>query len=346
MARRRIGIALEERHTYFPPDPMPYLIPELELGAYLRLNRASYGEWLAAIRAVWGCDRTGCRLHHHAVAVGALAALTSDSGHIVSLHASQGMDLAGFHTLNPVLLLPLTEGPEIAFGDGEWRALSRLLVALPEQGFDLRLPECSRVMLISPEKSILDRLSGITADGPMSDLENLIRCYLYRSRFFQNHAHAQQVTNELFGQMASTVGMKATPPRECSGIDHRLRRAINKIRQEPDWDFNLQELASHSGVSERNLYYLMKRETGMTPYRLYQRNRLMRVRQRLVDCQCAVPHISWYAADAGFSHLGRFAALYREHFGELPSETVQWRRNLQGSGVGRQVLDEPDLLLS
>ena len=30
-----------------------------------------------------------------------------------------------------------------------------------------------------------------------------------------------------------------------------------------------------------------------------------------------------------FSHFGRFAALYREHFGELPSETVQWRRRLQ-----------------
>jgi transcriptional regulator GlxA family with amidase domain len=125
-----------------------------------------------------------------------------------------------------------------------------------------------------------------------------------------------------------------------------LHRAIEKIRDEPGWDFNLQELASHSGVSERNLYYLMKRETGMTPYRLYQRNRLMRVRQRLVDCQCDVPHISWYAADAGFSHLGRFAALYREHFGELPSETVQWRRNLQGRGVDQQALEEPDLLLS
>ena len=55
---------------------------------------------------------------------------------------------------------------------------------------------------------------------------------------------------------------------------------------------------------------------------------MTRVRERLVDCQCEVPHISWYAADEGFSHLGRFAAMYREHFGELPSETVQWRRNL------------------
>ncbi|OJS99111.1 hypothetical protein [Marinobacter nauticus] len=39
------------------------------------------------------------------------------------------------------------------------------------------------------------------------------------------------------------------------------------------------------------------------------------------------------AANEGFSHLGRFAALYREHFGELPSETVQWRRRLQEQPV-------------
>jgi transcriptional regulator GlxA family with amidase domain len=105
----------------------------------------------------------------------------------------------------------------------------------------------------------------------------------------------------------------------------------------------LQELANHSGVSERNLYYLMKRETGMTPYRFYQRCRLIRVRRRLVDCQCDVPHISWYAADEGFSHLGRFAALYREHFGELPSETVQWRRRLQ---TGEAALEAPDRIVA
>ncbi|MED5468374.1 MAG: AraC family transcriptional regulator, partial [Pseudomonadota bacterium] len=53
--------------------------------------------------------------------------------------------------------------------------------------------------------------------------------------------------------------------------------------------------------------------------------------------------ISWYAADEGFSHLGRFAALYREHFGELPSETVQWRRRLQ---TGEAALEAPDRIVA
>lgn len=282
-----------------------------------------------AIREFSGCEDMECRLQRGAGTVGALAALVSDYGDIVSVHASQALELTGCRTANPVLLLPLTEGAEIAPRDGAWQVLDRLVVARPDEGLRLSLPENGRLMLLRPAEGILDGLLGTTGEGVMFALESMIRCHLYRSRFFRHDAHARELTDELFRQMTRVVAMETIPPCDCSGIDPRLLRAVNKIKREPGWDFNLKELASHSGVSERNLYYLMKRETGMTPYRLYQRHRLMRVRHQLVDCQCDVPHISWYAADAGFSHLGRFAALYREHFGELPSETVQWRRNLQ-----------------
>lgn len=151
-----------------------------------------------------------------------------------------------------------------------------------------------------------------------------------KSDYFQDHQDARLETAALFDRLNQQLASGlARVPEELPVLDRRLVRVIEKMRGEPDWVFNLPELAQHSGASERNLYYLMKRETGLTPYRFYQRCRLIRVRRRLVDCQCDVPHISWYAADAGFSHLGRFAALYREHFGELPSETVQWRRRLQ-----------------
>lgn len=140
------------------------------------------------------------------------------------------------------------------------------------------------------------------SDVCLSNYEELITCYLHRAAFFRDDSDAIRLTNELFCNL-TRLPVKSDFACQCPKLNRRLLRAIEKIRYEPGWDFNLQELASHSGVSERNLYYLMKRETGMTPYRLYQRNRLLRVRQRLVDCQCDVPHISWYAADAGFSHL-------------------------------------------
>ncbi|MCR8914699.1 AraC family transcriptional regulator [Marinobacter panjinensis] len=307
---------------------MPHTAPLLELDAYLTLNRASLGEWLAAIREISGCEDMACRLHRGGGPVGALSALESDQGFIVCIYASQGMDMTGCRTAAPVLLMPLAGGAEIARQGGCWQPLAKLTVARPEDRFHLRLPEFSRVMILRPRTDILGSLATPDADRLISACHELIDCYLRRSLFFRDHNHARQMTSELFCQLGRISRDESIPTCDCSGLDRRLLRALEQIRRDPDWDFNLKELASHAGVSERNLYYLMKREAGITPYRLYQRNRLTRVRYQLVDCQCTVPHISRYAADAGFSHLGRFAALYREHFGELPSETTQWRRNL------------------
>jgi len=320
--------------------------PELELDAYLRLNRASLREWLAAIRELSGCGDMNCTVFEGSgQQVGALSMLASERGRLICLYASQGMNITGCRATAPVLLLPRTGIPQIARRDGPWQCLTGLVLARPEDRFRLRLPKGAQVLIIRPETGIPEPLTGGSSEGCLSAWEDMITCYLHRSPFFRDHAHAIETTDELF-RFLIAPDERSVHACQCPKLDRRLLRAIEKIRQETGWDFNLQDLASHSGVSERNLYYLMKRETGMTPYRLYQRNRLMRVRQRLVDCQCDVPHISWYAADAGFSHLGRFAALYREHFGELPSDTVQWRRNLQGRGVGKQVVDEPALLLS
>lgn len=320
--------------------------PELELDAYLRLNRASLAEWLAAIRELSGCYDIECTLFEgNGHQVGALSTLATESGRLICLHATEGMEIAGCRATAPVFLLPRAGKPEIATRDEPWQCLNQLVLAWPEDRFRLRLPPEASVLILRLEPETSAPTSLDCSDDSLSTYEELITCYLHRSPFFRDDAHAISKTDELFRKLTLS-STQVVQSCKCPKLDRRLLRAIEKIRDEPGWDFNLQELASHSGVSERNLYYLMKRETGMTPYRLYQRNRLLRVRQRLVDCQCDVPHISWYAADAGFSHLGRFAALYREHFGELPSETVQWRRNLQGRGTGKPIVDEPDLLLS
>lgn len=320
--------------------------PDLELDAYLRLNRASLAEWLAAIRELSGCDDMDCTLlESSGHQVGALSTLTTERGRLICLYAAEGMEITGCRATAPVFVLPRAGNPEFATRDEPWQCLSQLVLAWPEDQFRLRLPPEARVLILRLEPGFSAPIVPGSRDGCLSCYEELIECYLHRSPFFRDDAHATRLTNELFLNLTQSPAQSAHTCH-CPKLDRRLLRAFEKIRHEPGWDFNLQELASYSGVSERNLYYLMKRETGMTPYRLYQRNRLLRVRQRLVDCQCDVPHISWYAADEGFSHLGRFAALYREHFGELPSETVQWRRSLQNGGIASQVSGESDLLLS
>jgi transcriptional regulator GlxA family with amidase domain len=55
----------------------------------------------------------------------------------------------------------------------------------------------------------------------------------------------------------------------------------------------------------------------------YLRNvRLDRARLRLSDVHAAEASVTAIALECGFGHLGKFAAAYRERFGEQPSETL------------------------
>lgn len=59
---------------------------------------------------------------------------------------------------------------------------------------------------------------------------------------------------------------------------------------------------------------------------VFVRSRLVRVRNALIRSSSDSPGVSWHALSHGFNHLGRFPSLYKELFGELPSETLAWRR--------------------
>ncbi|MFO8140891.1 MAG: AraC family transcriptional regulator [Marinobacter sp.] len=299
--------------------------PDLE--AYLRLNSASWGEWLAAVRELLHCSGMGCRLRRPKAVVGSLSALEVDAGRVCVLDVDQDIELTRCRLPQAVLVAQIQGRGEVILQGGSQRSTHPSLVILPGRAFTLRAWEGARLVLVSP---LTKSVPSLLHKKQELALARHIHRFLLRSDYFQGHKEARVATTEFFGQLAqSLVTVNGGDTDELPELDRRLARAIEKIRSEPEWEFDLQALAQHSGASERNLYYLMKREAGMTPYRYYQRCRLIRVRRRLVDCQCDVPHISRYAADEGFFHLGRFAALYREHFGELPSETVQWRRRLQ-----------------
>ena len=83
-------------------------------------------------------------------------------------------------------------------------------------------------------------------------------------------------------------------------------------------------LARAAHVSERTLYEGFQREFGLAPLTYVRRFRLERAREALIasapDDGATVAEV---AASHGFGHLGRFAASYRERYGESPSETLR-----------------------
>jgi len=117
-----------------------------------------------------------------------------------------------------------------------------------------------------------------------------------------------------------------TRHRASMSRQESVARAEAYLRAHPDAPLPVSRLARLVGLSERGLREAFYRVRGMGPKRWMVAKRLRGVRA-ILRTQSAVPTtVTDAAADYGFYELGRFAALYREAFGEAPSETLRSRR--------------------
>jgi len=103
-----------------------------------------------------------------------------------------------------------------------------------------------------------------------------------------------------------------------------MRAAVRHVEEHYTEPLTATALAAAAFVSERTLYDGFQREFGLTPMAFVRRFRLERAREALIaaapDDGATVAEIS---LRHGFGHLGRFAASYRERYGESPSETLR-----------------------
>lgn len=83
------------------------------------------------------------------------------------------------------------------------------------------------------------------------------------------------------------------------------------------------DLCKVAGVSERSLEYAFKEVAGLTPMHYLTRLRLHRVRQALLAATPDSTTVSVEALEWGFWHFGEFSRIYKECFGELPSDTLK-----------------------
>jgi len=129
-------------------------------------------------------------------------------------------------------------------------------------------------------------------------------------------------------------------------VPQRLQRARAFMDAHLHEDISLSDIARHSGASARSLSRMCQLQYGVSPMQLLRDLRLDRIRQELVDA--SVDHnVSEIAMRWGYSHLGRFAAAYRQRFGEAPHQTLQSRRQKLAlrrkspAGTGQPLTSEP-----
>lgn len=85
---------------------------------------------------------------------------------------------------------------------------------------------------------------------------------------------------------------------------------------------SLAEIAQYAGVSVRSLSRSFREQYAMSPMQAMRQLRLDRIHHelRLAKVGTSVTDV---ALHWGYAHLGRFAAAYRERFGESPSQTLR-----------------------
>jgi AraC-like DNA-binding protein len=109
-------------------------------------------------------------------------------------------------------------------------------------------------------------------------------------------------------------------PDSESRLIRRFRELLERHASE---DLAVADIAENLGVSVRTLQLSLRSETGATPSELLRSVRLDRAREMLVEAEPGGQTITSIAELCGFSHQGRFSALYLDTFGELPSETLR-----------------------
>lgn len=104
----------------------------------------------------------------------------------------------------------------------------------------------------------------------------------------------------------------ATIRRAASYIDDHFHEPITTV-----------SVAAAVGLSVRTLERGFSRYFSTSPRRYIERARLDMVHAELRVGTPERTSVTRVAAQWGFGHLGRFAAIYRDSYGELPSETLR-----------------------
>ncbi|GJH27008.1 AraC family transcriptional regulator [Caballeronia novacaledonica] len=193
----------------------------------------------------------------------------------------------------------------------------KLIVTLPVEVVEAMAreePEClfhGNLRFVRPVHALaaVDGLAGLLA--LMCDEAGNASC----NSAIQHH-YSQILIRKLLAQLETNALHLQTPV-----TNQAFERIKGYIRENLSEDLSLEMIAAASNVSLRKLYVLFKSNAQESPRDFIQRLRLERVRSDLLQPR-ASDSVTDIATRYGFSHLGRFSALYKARYNELPSQTL------------------------
>jgi AraC-like DNA-binding protein len=100
------------------------------------------------------------------------------------------------------------------------------------------------------------------------------------------------------------------------------RRAREYIEDHYHGTIRMEDLCRCTGASMRTVQRAFSEYFQMSPFDYIKARRLNAARQDLLAGEASLDTVTRIAVENGFTHLGRFSVGYREHFNELPRETL------------------------
>jgi len=120
----------------------------------------------------------------------------------------------------------------------------------------------------------------------------------------------------------ATERLTETPPRAPHHLAGAIREWVEANHHRP---IGVTDIAAAVGISVRQLQVICQNTWGVTPTQLLRGIRLDHARSALAKARPGARTVTDVAGAAGYVHMSRFAAHYRQRFGETPTQTL--RRN-------------------
>ena len=179
-----------------------------------------------------------------------------------------------------------------------------------------------------PEKSVkLGYAMDLTGSSGRAFLRSVVE--LHDDMISQKQSTAPGFVQKLLADtMVSRLLLAMNPATEADhsspASESRLIRQFRELlERHASEELAVPDIAENLGVSVRTLQLALRSEVGATPSELLRRVRLDRARELLLAAAPGQETIVSIAERCGFSHQGRFSALYLDTFGELPSESLR-----------------------
>ncbi|MER7575754.1 AraC family transcriptional regulator [Streptomyces sp. NPDC126514] len=223
-------------------------------------------------------------------------------------------------------------------------------VAGPGMTLGMSLPaEADTLILCVPQASVDNAVTAQTGEPPaaamrfapaLPDADPAAAAWLGTARAFAQFAESPLATRSPLAvaqfEQVLVHGLVSLQLHDCSAVlpahahpalPRAVRRAMAYCEDHAADPVSVADMAAAARVSPRTLQERFRVDFGTTPVAYLRRVRLDHVHQDLLRIAdgSASGTVAEVATRWGFTHLGRFAAAYREVYGQVPSRTAQGR---------------------